>query len=114
MKNKIASKAVSQFKQSDQNTQQLCNYNNNYYGDQVCILVKKAGKTSWALKSSFYFLVLPWITCESLSTGPADYEFNSIRAFYPLPTHPLTHVGNIPIGHLLKNTSNLPATNKFN
>lgn len=44
MKDKNASKAIHQIEKDGHNTEQVCNYDNNYYGDQVCILAKKAGK----------------------------------------------------------------------
>ena len=44
MKDKNTSRAISQMKNNGHNTEQICNYDNNYYGDQVCILAKKAGK----------------------------------------------------------------------
>ena len=44
MKDKNTSRAISQINKSNHDTQQVCNYDNNYYGDQVCILAKKAGK----------------------------------------------------------------------
>lgn len=44
MKDQKALRAMLKINKSGHNTQQECNYNNNYYGDQVCILAKKGEK----------------------------------------------------------------------
>ncbi len=44
MKDIKASRVISKVRKSNHDTQQVCNYDNDYYGDQVCILANKAGK----------------------------------------------------------------------
>jgi len=96
MKDTKASRSIRHIKKDNHNTQQECNYSNNYYGDQVCILAKKGEKSSWVLKSSFYFLAPPWMKLEYPNNGPKQVNFTEAMG----PNPPNNTVGNIPIEYL--------------